>query len=276
MPQRYIQSGEFDRHYDLIGFYKSLTQVYGTAKEQVNWRRLLHNHFKKMFITFPSLSGNYVFHPNPCLGAVVEPNQIQKANVYGIRPNAERAIPYRRPEDCSPIWSNVDGWRDFPDKPNHADVAKSIVAGLVPDTPESPRHNTSGGATDVKDLLQTIHEQDQIVEQIETEQEFIRDDGERLQNLAEWVADQSNKTNPLFNLATQFIRVADDDDAADAANALVLLQEKPVDVAKFLDEIKPVAVVKLMTSSHALAQARNRALAPARAFLDALYLSVEV
>jgi len=300
----------FDRHYDLIGLYKNLTQKY-RPDEQYFWRLLLHPSFEPTFDMFPSLALNHPHHANPCLSSTTDSRRRRYAAEYQFLRELKRTDE-TRPEDCQSTWSEVSRWNDpLLYKPSHADVVGRITYGLLPDSATSPPsasssvsasvdHDTDTGADVLVKLAAHIEVEKQKADNaigaakyaakcaantIEKARFLIANsentDETKMKRLADYVATlERTRSLPVEN-------DTEDDTAADldAACTLKKLPEDPVDIEAFLNEIQlaialeektskqaTTDIMTVINSSHEMA----RAMTPVKTLFDALYVSVEV
>jgi hypothetical protein len=138
----------FDPHYDLLGFYKNLTQKYKTLR--MWWRFMLHQYFENTFEAFPSFAVDHPHHANPCLNvADFDPlpsygrSATEQVNMYlfskdyrfnrtepRVKGDTKQVEDFRK--NCVLDWNEVDAWTKFESKPSHEEIVSRLLHFLNP------------------------------------------------------------------------------------------------------------------------------------------------
>lgn len=308
---RAVVGDRHDRHYDLIGFYKNLTQNYGPT-EQFFWRLLLHPFFEATFDAFPSLAFNHVHHANPCVVGFDDgefAKQLAAEYRWKTEPEIQRGLP-PRPWPCEKTWwFDVPTWTAFPHKPSHGDVARRVLEGFITDAPKSPpRIDTP--TVDLESLTNLVDEKtkeaDAETKRAKEAWEEAREakktvvgavvgavggDGESLEKLAEWIEEASRRARiKLTGLADAALAEEDQDQKQAAAADILISLSNHANVAMSEHDLSNMLVglrkkieaeeeaTKRAASAVALALETSheleRAMAPVKTFFGAVYVSV--
>lgn len=272
---RAVVGDRHDRHYDLIGFYKNLTQKYGPT-EQSFWRLVLHPYFEATFDAFPSLAVNHEHHPNPCLVGFEEEGKLLVDEYrWKTDPECQENLPPRPDECLAAWWPDVAAWTAYPHKPSHADIVRRICEGIVPDTPRSPRatDDVKPIQTRIDDKMRKANEACAETKRAMQVIEKLEDKPHELQNLAEWVQDASNRAREnLLDVANAAVLVEEESSSVGVArDALVDLRTK---IEAEMNAVRKAAsvLVEALESSHEMARATERFVS----LFSAVYVSVEV
>ncbi len=138
----------FDPHYDLLGFYKNLTQKY--KKLRMWWRFILHPFFEDTLEAFPSFAVDHQHHANPCLNVEDYPpppsrggsdteqvNRYNFSNDYRFNRCEPRVCGNEKNKQfrkgCLPNWNKNDRWVTFEKKPSHEEIVNRLVHFLKPE-----------------------------------------------------------------------------------------------------------------------------------------------